>query len=134
MSAPDLFSGLAQPASRVAPATSTRRSIGNRRLIAFIVYDVEEGDPRTIRPVGRDAQTLARLLHARSTGITSLERPTPRLSHYIFKLRSVYALNIETVTEPHGGEFAGRHAVYVLRSNVAFADPADAAAFAEDRR
>ena len=44
---------------------------------------------------------------------------------YYFRKR-FYRLNIETITEMHGGEYAGKHARYVLRSRVAFADPADA--------
>jgi len=82
-------------------------------------YFVQETDAaRFIEPVGRDAWMLDRLLEAGVTGCTSVENPAPRVSHYVFKLRSVYGLNIETITEPHDGPFAGNHARYVLRSSV----------------
>ncbi|WP_289296356.1 hypothetical protein [uncultured Reyranella sp.] len=82
-------------------------------------YSVREDDGgRTIRPVGRDAWMLDRLLAAGDAGTTSLETPAPRVSHYVWKLRETYGLDIETITEEHGGPFAGHHARYILRSTV----------------
>ena len=82
-------------------------------------YFVQESDAaRFIEPVGRDAWMLDRLLEAGPSGCTSLENPAPRTSHYIFKLRTKFGLNIETITEEHGGPYAGHHARYVLRTRV----------------
>jgi hypothetical protein len=36
----------------------------------------------------------------------------------VFWLRSHFGVVIETVTEKHGGPYAGTHARYVLRSDV----------------
>jgi hypothetical protein len=87
----------------------------------------EGEDVRTIHPAGRDAWALASMLSAGVSGCTPIDQVGPRWSHYIWKLRTVYGLAIESVEEQHGGEFSGRHVRYVLRSRVGFADPADAA-------
>jgi hypothetical protein len=101
--------------------TSTKRG----RRIAFNVIEGE--DVRTITPAGRDAWALGELIFAGTAGATPLDNPGPRWSGYVHKLRHIYGLNVETIDEQHGGEFSGRHARYVLRSRVSFADPADAA-------
>jgi hypothetical protein len=67
--------------------------------------------------VGRDADTLEKLIAAGLRGLTPIEYPAPRWSHYVFKLRRA-GIIIETIDEPHGGPFAGHHARYVLRSEV----------------
>ena len=59
--------------------------------------------------VGRFAQTLARLHDAGEAGISSLYFPGIRLSHYVKILRDDYGVEIETVREPHGGDYPGRH-------------------------
>jgi hypothetical protein len=41
----------------------------------------------------------------------------------VFKLKRIYGLDIETITEMHGGDYAGKHARYVLRSCVALQIP-----------
>jgi len=46
-----------------------------------------------------------------------VEQPAPRWAHYVFWLRRE-GVDIETVTEKHGGAYAGTHARYVLRSPV----------------
>jgi hypothetical protein len=122
MSGPDfdLFTAAAAtPATRVAPKPAGTRG----KPITFAVHDGE--DVRTITPRGRDAWALGELISARADGCTPITHVGPRWSHYIWKLRTVYGLAIESVEEQHGGEFAGRHVRYVLRSRVAFADPAD---------
>ena len=63
---------------------------------------------------------------AGAAGCTPIDNPGPRWSHYVFKLKRVFGLRIETITEAHGGDFKGTHARYVLRSRVEFANPADA--------
>lgn len=65
--------------------------------------------------VGRDAWALNELIIAGERGVTPLERPAPRWSHYVFKLRRA-GLTIETCTELHSGAYAGHHARYVLRT------------------
>jgi hypothetical protein len=66
---------------------------------------------------GREAQTMQLLIERGTAGISSLHHPGIRLSHYIFKLRG-YGFLIETVNTPHGGDFSGHHAVYLLKSSV----------------
>ncbi len=80
---------------------------------------------RQIEPVGRDAQTLQALIDAGPVGITSQDVGgwAVRLSHYVFKLRSVYGLNIETIEENHGGNWPGKHGRYILRSDVVLMMP-----------
>lgn len=86
-------------------------------------------DTREIEPVGRDAQTLIELVKAGSKGITSQDVGgwAVRLSHYIFKLRKNYSLEISMTEEPHGGEFPGKHGRYRLLSDVRLLDDAEAA-------
>ena len=67
---------------------------------------------------GRDRWALEQLRRAGARGCTPIHNPAPRWSAYIFNLRE-RGLEIETITEPHGGEFSGHHARYVLRSGVA---------------
>jgi hypothetical protein len=66
---------------------------------------------------GRDAWTLAPLIEAGEMGVTPLERPAPRWSEYVRRLRRA-GLMIETVTEKHGGPYSGHHGRYVLRTAV----------------
>ena len=68
------------------------------------------------RRAGRDAWALGELILAGADGCTPITHVGPRWSHYIWKLRTVYGLAIESVEEQHGGEFAGQHARYVLRA------------------
>lgn len=78
---------------------------------------VETSDGHRIVAKGRDAWALNELIGAGMIGITSIETPAPRISHYIFKLRRA-GLSIETIDEGHGGAFSGSHARYVLRTPV----------------
>jgi hypothetical protein len=126
MNDPDLFTRAVQSLSPVSAA-----QIKRGRPIPFIVYEGET--TRRIEPRGRDAWGLGNLLIAGAAGCTPIEHVGPRWSHYVWKLRTVYGLDIETIDEPHGGEFSGSHARYVLRSRVQFADPADAARHGGDR-
>ncbi|RIY03493.1 hypothetical protein D3218_01670 [Aureimonas flava] len=75
-----------------------------------------DGQPMTI--IGRDAWCLERLLAAGARGCTPIEQPAPRWSHYVWKLRTRHGIVVETIDEGHGGQFAGTHARYVLRSNI----------------
>ena len=71
----------------------------------------------TVTLVGREAWTCRLLLQAGKQGISSLNHPGARISHYIFKLRS-YGFAIETIYSKHGGDFPGVHAVYVNHSDT----------------
>lgn len=74
-------------------------------------------DGQSMTIAGRDAWALDCLYRAGPAGSTPIDHPGPRWSHYVFKLRRM-GFSIETITEPHGGQFAGTHARYVLRSNI----------------
>lgn len=75
-------------------------------------------DGQSFTVTGRDAFALDELLAAGLKGCTPITRPAPRWSAYVHALRTERGLNIETVTEPHAGQFAGHHAKYILRSPV----------------
>ena len=81
---------------------------------------VRTGDSQ-VAPVltfhGRAAWALDQLIRAGSEGCTPITRPAPRWSDYCFKLRRA-GVNVETITEAHGGSYSGHHARYVLRSPV----------------
>lgn len=66
---------------------------------------------------GRQAWMLSRLIDAGSNGITLLDTPAPRGSHYIYMLRKA-GLNISTTSEPHSGAFPGMHGRYRLETAV----------------
>lgn len=86
-----------------------------RRRLEIIVKIEPDGDRICVR--GRQAWALQLLVHAGAHGVTPMEHPGPRWSHYIYALRRL-GFVIETIDEPHGGPFAGTHARYVLRSLV----------------
>jgi hypothetical protein len=77
----------------------------------------ESGEPFTIEAKGREAWALDRLRLAGTNGCTPITEPAPRWSAYVHKLRG-QGVPIETVTEPHGGEFSEKHGRYVLRAVV----------------
>ncbi len=75
-----------------------------------------DGKPFTVK--GRDAWAFAQLLRAGHRGCTPIDNPAPRWSAYVFNLKRVYGLNIETRNEPHSGDFPGTHGRYILLSTV----------------
>lgn len=78
-----------------------------------------EGDaPRVIITKGRDRWALEALMTAGPKGCTPLHNPAPRWAAYVHNLRAL-GVAIETITEKHGGPFAGHHARYVLRCDAA---------------
>jgi hypothetical protein len=89
------------------------------RVTLLRVRLCEDGPIRMFR--GRFAWTLAHLINAGTKGISTIERPAPRWSHYVFRLRRD-GVQIETRTEPHGGTYSGHHGVYVLSSPVEVLD------------
>ncbi|MBN9031630.1 MAG: hypothetical protein J0I23_17675 [Rhizobiales bacterium] len=77
-----------------------------------------EPDGGVYTAVGRCAWALKELIRCQDKGITSIENPAPRLAAYVFKLKKLYGLVIETVDEKHGGPYSGCHGRYFLRSQV----------------
>lgn len=82
-------------------------------------YAVTPGAGEAFRIVlaGRDRWALEQLLRAGTKGCTPMDTPAPRWSAYVHKLRTL-GLEIVTLHEAHGGDFAGHHGRYVLRSAV----------------
>lgn len=76
---------------------------------------LDNGETLTFQ--GREAWALHQLISAGEKGVTPREYPAPRWSGYVHDLRK-RGLHIETITEPHGGPFAGQHGRYVLRTPV----------------
>ncbi len=82
-----------------------------------LIASIDGGPAMTIK--GRYARCLHTLIQAGGKGVApAMDDPMPRWSHYVFWLRSHFGAAIETVTEKHGGAYAGTHARYVLRSSV----------------
>lgn len=71
----------------------------------------------TVSVKGRERWTLECLIEAGTKGCTPIDIPAPRWSAYVFDLRK-RGIEIETIHEPHGGQFKGTHVRYVLRSKV----------------
>jgi len=76
------------------------------------------GEPFLIEVSGRVQWALDRLRAAGAKGCTPISEPAPRWSAYVHALREL-GVEIETIHEKHGGEFAGHHGRYVLRCRVA---------------
>jgi hypothetical protein len=76
------------------------------------------GDPFCIVVSGRDRWALEQLRGAGARGCTPIDNPAPRWAAYVHSLREM-GVEIETLHEPHEGEFPGTHARYVLRCDVA---------------
>lgn len=66
---------------------------------------------------GRAAWALRHLINAGIRGLTTIDHPAPRWSHYIFLLRKA-GLSISTDYEGHKGEFPGTHGRYRLETPV----------------
>ena len=66
---------------------------------------------------GRNNWALKELAKAGKAGCTPIKNPAPRWSAYIHNLRS-FGVKIQTVTEQHGGAFAGNHGRYVLMAEA----------------
>lgn len=75
------------------------------------------GEAFRVTVSGRDQWALDRLRKAGRKGCTPITEPAPRWSAYVHNLRKL-GVEIETITEPHEGDFPGHHARYVLRSAV----------------
>lgn len=84
----------------------------------YLITPSAGGDPFRIVVSGRDRWALEELRKAGAKGCTPIDNPAPRWSAYVFNLREL-GVPVETIHEPHGGEFSGTHARYVLRGQVA---------------
>ena len=77
---------------------------------------VRRGDTgEELATVGREAWCLAQLIATGNGGVTLLERPAPRWSDYVFRLRK-RGLPVQTIDEAHGGTYRGTHARYRLET------------------
>ena len=72
----------------------------------------------------REAWTLRRLVAAGPTGVTTIDHPAPRWSHYVFKLRRA-GLAISTDYVSHKGDFPGKHGRYRLETPVTVVEGSD---------
>lgn len=85
----------------------------------FKVTVTREGSskPFTVTVVGRVGWAILSLIRAGKRGCTTITRPAPRWSDYVFKARAL-GINVETIHEGHEGSFAGFHARYVLHDEL----------------
>src|SRR5688572_8473158 len=87
----------------------------SRPEVVELLASIDDKPPEKF--VGRFAWALHELIEAGAKGCTPIDRPAPRWSHYVHRLRRD-GVAIETVEEKHGGPFSGRHGRYRLSSNV----------------
>ena len=85
---------------------------------ATIQPETAHSETRSVALTGREAWALLNLIEAGTIGCTPITTPGPRWSDYVFRLRKD-GFKVETITEDHGGPFAGTHARYVLHDQVA---------------
>lgn len=76
-----------------------------------------EGDAFNIAVLGRTKWALDCLRIAGLRGCTPILNPAPRWSAYVKSLREM-GVPIETIREPHEGDYPGSHGRYVLRAIV----------------
>ena len=83
------------------------------------VYSVTNPNRQAFRLAlrGRNDWAMKQLMDAGAAGCTPIKNPAPRWSAYVHNLRG-FGVVIKTITEQHGGTFAGNHARYVLMANV----------------
>jgi hypothetical protein len=102
--APDIFAPPTSPLAR-----------GQIDCIASLRVRLDGPDGATFTLKGRVAWALAQLITAGAEGCTPIQRPAPRWSDYIFKIRAA-GVAVETLHEVHKGPYAGSHGRYLLRS------------------
>lgn len=76
--------------------------------------------------IGRDAWALRQLMAAGTSGVTPIDQPAPRWSHYIYKLRKA-GIVISTEHIAHAGPFPGTHGRYRLETKLIVLEKKDAA-------
>ncbi|WP_281016497.1 hypothetical protein [Minwuia sp. IMCC3077] len=94
-----------------------RKENARNEAVPFIVGG-SEGDRRIEVTEPRVVQILKMLVERGLLGVTPLDLSGVRVAASVFKLRMDYAIPIETVTERHGGRYAGTYGRYVLRADV----------------
>jgi hypothetical protein len=77
------------------------------------LHAVRNDTGETLLTKGREAWCLAHLIINGDKGVTPIERPAPRWSDYVFRLRK-RGLPVQTIEEAHGGVYRGHHARYRL--------------------
>lgn len=107
------------PSNRVFNSAPERLVYSFDNIIALDIYRKDTGEELHLR--GREAWCMSQLIASGDRGITSLENPAPRMSHYIFLLRR-RGLPVETTEEKHAGAYSGTHARYHLRCPVEVLD------------
>ena len=96
---------------------SREKYLARRPQLYSICNDHPDASTRILLR-GRNVETLERLIIAGPYGVTAAEfKSAMRLAAYIFALREL-GCNIETRMEAHEGQYAGRHARYILKSIV----------------
>jgi hypothetical protein len=103
--------------AKAAGTSKLAQAKGRAKRACLYQVQPEIGDAFTIQVTGREAWALDRLRDAGAKGCTPITEPAPRWSAYVFNLRGL-GVPIQTVTEPHGGAFAGHHGRYILRALV----------------
>jgi hypothetical protein len=78
---------------------------------------IGSSDGPVVSLIGGDAWAFRQLKSANARGCTPIDHPGPCWAAYIHKLRKA-GFSIGTITEAHGGPFAGKHARHVLRSET----------------
>lgn len=90
----------------------------NKAKFVIVVHiHLPDNGTRILHLTGREAWAMRELINAGEKGCTPINQPAPRWSAYIHNLRKM-GVSIETITEPHGGTFAGDHGRYVLREHA----------------
>lgn len=85
------------------------------KIRALTVRRIDTGETLCLK--GREAWCMAQLITHGQAGVTPLERPAPRWSDYVFRLRK-RLLPVRTIEEAHGGAYRGHHARYRLDTPV----------------
>lgn len=87
------------------------------RLKVRIAGDGDLFAAREMTLIGRQAWCLDQLHRAGQRGVTTVDRPAPRWSDYVFKLRA-QGIAVATEHEAHGGTYPGHHARYKLGTEI----------------
>ena len=97
---------------RIAQGKGTRHTDGT-------TYHVmpSAGKAFRLEVAGRMRWALEELRQAGTRGFTPVTHPAPRWSASVHKLRES-GVEIETLTEAHGGPYSGTHGRYVLGATV----------------
>jgi len=99
------------------PVIEKEKTMTGKSSHAVYAVTAQDGHAFQLTLKGRNRWAMQQLIRAGQRGCTPIDNPAPRWSAYIFNLRK-FGVEIETVSEPHGGKYSGTHARYVLRSDV----------------